>query len=218
MADFIRDGSGSSNAKEKIRREADFHDIELETIRKVDSDGVGTTYRVLETDGESEADQVGFDVTHPDGPAGEQMFSNKLNDSFQALKQYLDGEDPNEATDEVVEEHREELEEHRAQTAQQDEQSQTSDDEQMSRTTIDPEQGTVVRTDPDPDLDATKIVNEQIEVTVGFSDEQVEDIEDAFVEAIERRDERIDELEDRVDRLEDLLSGLADLGGALDDE
>lgn len=207
MADFMRDRSGASDPKEKIRREADFHDVELEAIRKVESEGVGETYRVLETDAESEADQVGFDVTYPEGPAGEQMFSNKLSDSFTALKDYINGDDPNEVTDEVVEEHRDELEAHDAQTAQDDEPAQTSQTEMTSESRA-----------PTASTDAETIVEEQIGVTVEFTDEQADEIEQAFVDAVEHRDERIDELEDRVDRLEELLSGLADLGGALDDE
>ncbi len=51
----------------RAEREAEQQDIELDAVRKIESEADGITLRVLETDAESEEDQVGFQVTQPTG-------------------------------------------------------------------------------------------------------------------------------------------------------
>lgn len=83
---------------ESVKREAEMHQVELDAVRHIedeDSD-VGITLRVLETDAENEADQVGFQVTKPNTQMGRQVFSERLSQGFRALSDHLrDGDDSN---------------------------------------------------------------------------------------------------------------------------
>lgn len=219
MVDYIRRES-EEDPEAEIRRESRAKGIELDAVREVDSKGPGTTYRVLETDADDEADQIGFDVTHPGGPTGNQMFSNKLEGSMDALRQYLDGEDPNEAddyetetvSDDVVEERTSHID------RKQDDESESGRDEtKMSRSTLDVNEGTMVSSESISGEDPLRVVRDGVQITLELTDDQLEKLEDGFGELIDERNERIDDLEQRVETLESALSGLANIGGDLDE-
>lgn len=85
---------------ESVEREAETHPVEIEAIRHIEGEEEGITLRVLETDADSEADQVGFQVTKPNTQMGRTVFSERLGQGFRALSDHIrDGGDDEDGSD-----------------------------------------------------------------------------------------------------------------------
>ena len=203
----------TDSLKDKIETAASRRDIELDSIRVIADNDDQRTFRVLETDAETEADQVGFQVTHPGGPTGDSMFDRQLNNAMDNLRAYLNGEDPNEATDDA-----DALEDQSTgdDAEYPEPESENADGSVMTDAFEDSRETTETAEDPEPENPKRVEPSASAQITVAFDDDQIDEIREMFqettdeiAESHEDLDERIDELDDRISRLEEALSGLA---------
>ena len=194
----------TASLKDQIESAADRRDIQLDAIKTL-NDGEQRTFRVLETDGESEADQVGFQITHPGGPTGDDMFRRHLNNAMDQLRDHVNGDfDPEEEAEPTVDDETTE-----ADVAENDVEDDPADTESDA---------VEETTEEDLDLSEPRHVPSKTsaEITVSFDDDQLEEIREMFDETTEEitashedLDERLDSLDERISRLEEALSGLA---------
>lgn len=189
---------------ERAEREADEYDFDLEAIREIDSDADGTTIRVLESDVDSEKNQVGFQVTKPPGEFGDRMFSKGLTDKMRALRDHIRSDD-NDA-EEIP-----------------DEDSATVTETPAE----DPRQSTDEQT---PSVPNAAQASSGMDLTVALDEDSLEDLQEEFDRFLQDVDDvtvdhsRVDELEEnqadidkRLASIEEKLSLLAPGDGG-DDE
>lgn len=93
-------GMAQSALVSKAEREADLKGIDIDEVRPIDTEGAGSTIRVVYSAAPTEVDEVGFEVTRPPGPMGEQMFQEQLNNGFNRLRDYINGRDTDDVDDE----------------------------------------------------------------------------------------------------------------------
>lgn len=195
----------TSSLKEQIESAADRRDIELDAIDLISEDEEKRTFRVLETDADREADQVGFQVHYPGGPTGDSMFKRHLNNAIDNLQAHLNSEasdtDDTDDTDEELDELERLAEEH---DPDQDREP-LEDDSREARPTS-------------PVVEQPGEITSRAQITVRFDDEQIEDIREMFEETSEAitdshedLEERLDDLDERISRLEEALGGLAQI-------
>jgi len=77
---------------ETIENQASMRDLELDDVSIVDDNSDATVVRVLYESGSSETDSVGFQVSQPDSPMGEQQFRRRLRSGLDELKSYVHGD------------------------------------------------------------------------------------------------------------------------------
>lgn len=77
---------------ETIESQAEMRDLELDDVHIVDDNSDATVVRVLYESGSSETDSVGFQVSQPDSPMGEQQFRRRLRSGLDELKSYVRGD------------------------------------------------------------------------------------------------------------------------------
>lgn len=188
--------SSTTGLRDRIEREADLQDVELETIRVIDSESDGTTFRILAEDGETEAEQVGFQVTKPPGPLGEEMFTNQLDDGMRQLKRLLNGEDPNPEPEPDPE------------PEPTDSDTTTSTDptgREVETERSAPEMGVALTVSMDDDS-LTELRNELSDVLEDYDERTVAETRVAELE------EQLEELDARIEKLEETLSMLGNVG------
>lgn len=76
--------------KERVRSKADEYNVDIDAVREIDTNGSGTTLRIVETDAPDEVDQVGVQITYPDTKTGDMMFSDQLTGAIRQLRDYVD--------------------------------------------------------------------------------------------------------------------------------
>ena len=190
----------TASLKESINQAADRRDIELDAVELVDDDGTQRTFKVLETDAETEKDQVGFQITFPGGPTGDMMFRKRLNQYMDQLQEHVNGgdvEDNDTSTESTDDQEPEQTESEDVD----DRDAPSADNESIPSSVSDDEKFESYTTEKTIEMVVT--VDDEIESSL---DELVDDIED-----IERLAERVEEIDERMDRLEDALGGLAQI-------
>jgi len=197
-----------SDLRDRVDREADDRGIDIDAIREVSTDDPGIRLRVIETDAAQETDQIGFEITYPDGPTADMMFSQQLEKSMRSLKDYIDGDDTDGSTDDVDssdgidsssdDEPVDELEE--LANADQPEDPSTVEAEDASNTDR---------------IDTPEPESTTIGVQVGLDDESIDDLVDDLEAVIEDHTTDVEEATDRVselgDRIDDLDARVSDI-------
>jgi len=204
-------GSDVTALKETVEREAELHPVEVDAVKHINDDQPGTTLRILETDAEDEADQVGFQVTKPESDMGRQVFNERLGDGFRALVDHLRNGDTDDS----------------------DSERQSSEDQSMDAADMssdDPgdtgEQTEDAETKPNPQHQSpptrevgtfsitTTVDEDSLEQLVEELDRTFEEITDEFVdeETVESNTDRIDELDERLSLVEEKLAVLGSFG------
>jgi hypothetical protein len=190
----------SDSIIDKIERQAEQKGIELDTVNEVESDGDGTTFRVLEQDAPNEVDQVGFEITHPEGPLSRNMFDTQLRKYLESLQSTISGSD----TDDD-EETSEPTDADKALTADaESDPTESHIDNGVSETTSDRN----VRVEPDIAIEAVLSIDEdsltEVEQELSATiDDELGDVNDIIELA-----DRVDELDERLSKIEDGLSTL----------
>lgn len=216
--------SAAQPLRDRIEREAEMQDLELDSIERVENDSPGTTMRILLEDAEDEADQVGFQVTKPPGQLGEQMFSDRLDEGIRKLARLSRGEDP--APDDESQ-----LEPDPAESDGSAE-TETSDDSIQQTRSDRSDETTSTERQPNPERSGSKQVPlETFDFTVEMDEGSLSDVREQLTAALEAYDERsvdqqdvaelearLDDVESRIDELESTLSMLGQFGGGSDDE
>jgi len=89
----------ATELKDYVRREAKEMGVELESVREISDDGDGVTIRVLLEDGETESDQVGFQVSRPNVDTGRNMFNRRVANGLRELRSRLRDDSDSNSTD-----------------------------------------------------------------------------------------------------------------------
>lgn len=181
----------TESLERKITRAAEIRDIELDAVRVIDADVEGQrTFRVLETDAPEEVDQVGFQITYPDGPTADMIFGNQLEKYMDSLREHVHGE------------------------------SSTDDSEMEDDSTSEevvPTDGEAAQPTGSSEMNAETIDGKDFSTTVSleFDSESIAELQAMLEETLEDVpedvDERLDDIDTRLSRLEDAIGGLADL-------
>lgn len=190
-----------TSLKESVEREAEMHPVELDAVRHIkNEDGEsGITLRVLETDAEDEADQVGFQVTKPNTQMGRQVFSERLGQGFRALTDHLrdtgdsDNSDSERQVSDVSDATTSEATDDTEEQVEQPDQSNTTSKPAQSQPTR--EVGSFSIT--------TELDDDSLNALADELDNTFEDITDELPD-----EERIGDIEDDIDDLDDRLSVL----------
>lgn len=189
-----------------IERKADLKGLDLDAVRVVEDDPDEPTFRVLAVDAPDERDQVGFQITHPSGPLSQEMFSERLEQYLQALKDEIRGNNDDTESDETDDEYDlpdpEELDE--------DNDPDENDEngaEQKAADQAHADQGSN-RTLGDA-LD-TQHVTVELEVT---GDEFTDEIEETFADLVEPLGEDLDDVEADVEDIDERLSRIEETLG-----
>jgi hypothetical protein len=192
---------GVQAVKRMIDSQADLAGVDVEATTLVDTDADGDTFRVLETDADTEAEQVGFQITHPGGPMGDRMFKDRLKQYFDALQEQQRSDDPDDSAD----------------TTETDDTDTDDHTAQMAETPA---------TDPRPSHDVsadTTAPSVDTSIDVAITDDSIDalraeldDVTDP--ETVVELEARIASLEDRVETLEAAFDALASVGQRPDQE
>lgn len=203
--------------KESVEREAEMHPVELDAIRHIENeDGEsGITLRILETDGETEADQVGFQITKPNTQMGRQVFSERLGQGFRALSDHIrNGDDASESDSErQVSDTEDSVETETAEAPVPDNSKHMEDDNSPAPA------GHREPSPPTREVGSfsitTSLDEDSLEALATELDSTFEDITDELPD-----EERISGIEDDIDDLDDRLSVLEEklaILGSFDD-
>lgn len=191
--------SSSQPLRDRIHREADLQDVEIEAIRTIDTESEGTTLRILHADAEDEADQVGFQITKPPGPHADQMFSDRLEDGMRQMSDLVNGTGGESST-----------------STQSSEPSETSDTSEPSERTQMADSGA---TESAHETLENEIL-ESVELTVELDEDSLESVRSEVADVLEEYDARsvdtarVDELEARIERIEQAFEALGQFGGS----
>jgi hypothetical protein len=185
-----------------VFREADTRDIDIDSVEHVDTESEGTTMRVLYEDAPDEKDQIGFQVTKPPGPMGDQMFGEQLQNGFRELRNYLRGTDTDAESDGDTE----------TETETNDTPSPSGSD---TGTSPSPSRTDDTAEPADTSEPTTREVTRDVEHVVTLettlADADHEALRTAMAELgdnFQMKEERIDELQQEVDTLEDRVDKL----------
>lgn len=191
---------------EKVEDEAEMQGVELDAVRQVDSDANGITIRVLETDADNEADQVGFQVTKPNVETGRTMFNKRLSDGMRSLRDIL--KDDDDGSDDDSEEEFEPESETSSETTEAMSDMASSHDEYAK-----PSTETTHQEVGEFELTAS-VDDESLEALRDELDTMFDEVNEEFVtsEEAEAIDDRLDDLDDRLTSLEETLSMLGTVG------
>jgi hypothetical protein len=205
---------GVQAAKRMIDSQADLAGVDIEATTLVDTDSDGDTFRVLETDADTEAEQVGFQITHPGGPMGDRMFKDRLKQYFDALREQQRSDDRDTSADTT------ETDDTDTDDAADASESDTPTDDHSARI------AETSATDPPPSHDVsadttTPLVDTSIDVAITDDSinalrAELDDVTDP--ETVVELEARIDSLEDRVETLEAAFDALASVGQRPDQE
>lgn len=185
----------TESIEDEIERAASSRDIDLDRVQFLEEVDEGRRFRVIETDAESETDQVGFEILYPDAPHASSMFSRRLGQYMDELRSYLE-DDPGDDQETGV-----------AETPDEDPRETEQDDH------ADASRDTARSAEQNPSQESGGTAH-KLEATISLDDESLEEFERLLDEELSERVElerRVDELEQRVDRLETALSGLAEV-------
>lgn len=194
----------ASRLKEYVNTEAEEMGVDLDAVREVETDADGTTIRVLAVDGETEADQVGFQVTEPNVETGRQMFNRRLGNGLRTLRSRLkDDEDSDSNSQDQAQNVGESTSENNGRQEDNGLNSpSTASGSATSNTTTSASQ-----TPPGHELG-------QLSVSVALEDDSRSDLTSQFesllddLESETVSDTQFDELEERVDDIDDRLASI----------
>lgn len=192
--------------RDRVFREADTRDIDIDSVEHIDTESEGTTVRVLYKDAPDEENQVGFQVTKPPGPMGDQMLGEQLANGFRELRDYIrndrtDGSDNTEDTPADADDDTE-------QTLSDDEIDEIVEETTSTSTdTAEPGVGEIQHT-------------VTLETTLADADhETIRTALSELIDEVQQKDERIDELSDELaetnERLDKLENAMANIGSGL---
>jgi hypothetical protein len=194
---------GVSRVKDIIESKADFVEVELDSIERVGTTSDGDRYRVLETDADSEIDQVGFEITYPESsPMAEQMFRDRVEGYLNAL---ADSTSDDGDTDESAE-----SEEEPSVAETPDEGPRRSD----TGATVSETSQQDPRNDHSPSTSAPDV---ETTLDVAITAESVAELRaeldgiTADDDALAELEARIDDVESRLERVEGALDALASI-------
>lgn len=193
---------------DEIERVADRRDIALDDVSTVNSDEPGLTVRVLETDAESEVDQVGFQITKPSGNRGDQMFRRNLRQYFDALEDALrestvsDQADQGDSDDDL-----DALEKAARDEDVDVDRSESSESAQIAQT---PESDPRAQSSESDSAITEEIGQFTITASVEIDEGDLADITESIEDATQTLQEDIDDLDERISAIEDTFSQLGD--------
>lgn len=191
----------ATELKDYVRREAKEMGVEIESVREISDDTDGVTIRVLLEDGETESDQVGFQVSRPNVDAGRNMFNRRVANGLRELRSRLrDDSDSNSADTDNTSDPAVNERSQSDQTPAVEDTSLPVDTERTNSQSIDSNLGSLsVQVELEDDSrseligEFESVLDEIQESTV--SEAQLEDLE-----------ERIDAVDSRLQKLEETLS------------
>ena len=188
-----------SRLKDYIREEAEEYEFELDAIREIeDEDTDGVTLRIIAEDGETEADQVGFQVLRPNINQGRSVFNQNVLAGLRELRDhYRDDRDGDTSRDLDPSNEQADID-------------QLDDDTgNESSSTVTPSNSTQQQQDPLGPLGVELTIDEESEEDlIAEFESLVEEIEEITVSEsdLEELVERVDEIETRLTNLEEQLS------------
>jgi hypothetical protein len=189
---------------ETVEREAELHPVELENIRHIENDDIdGITIRVLETDGETEADQVGFQVTKPNTQMGRQAFTERLESGLRSLTDHVRDNDD---TEDNADSERQNSEDDTT-DSEQDSQSVSESRDFSDETESDGSNETIPTRSRE--VGSFSITTELDQDSLGKLSAELEDTFDELTDELPD-EEKIADLEDNMDEIDDRLSVLED--------
>ncbi len=181
----------TTELKDYVWEEAEEMGVEIESVREISDNNDGTTLRVLLEDGDTEADQVGFQVSRPNVDTGRNMFNRRVANGLRELRKRLRGDTGDidqSATDPQTE-------------------TDQNDQEPTSEPTLD------ITTPPSGSLSVTVKLDDdsQSELEAEF-EALLEEIEDSTVSPgqLEELETRIDDIDSRLQKFEETFSAFAD--------
>lgn len=202
--------------RDRVNREAKTRDIDIDSVEHVDTESEGTTVRVLYKDAPDEADQIGFQVTKPPGPMGDQMFGEQLQNGFRELRNYLRGTDTNSGSDSDTDT-----------ASESDTEAADTPSPSGSDTGASPSPSRTDDTEADPDATSTASpgvgeINHEVTLETRLAQEDHEAMRTAmqeFADQFQAKEERINELQTQLDemdnRVEKLENAIANIGSGL---
>ena len=205
--------SSGSGLTGRAEREADMKDIDIDDVRQIDTEGEGQTIRVIYESGPTEKDEVGFQVTKPPGPMGEQMFQERLSNGFTELRNYISGNSADDDSDDT----NDRADGDKATVAE------TPDDDPRGGDTESSSSPTDGDTASTADAPATTTTEHELTLAVDLNEDATELLESQLAEiaselnelegvsaTVSDNEERLDDLEARVEKVESSLNTFVD--------
>lgn len=186
-----------SKLKDFVYDEADeYPSFELDDVREVGDGDNSVVLRVLVEDGETEADQVGFEVTRPNIDQGREMFNRSVLSGLRELRD-LYRDDRSNDRDRRSEQDEDVTEEETTQSEPTEAQSETPSGDSSGQDTQLGPVGVSLSIDDD---DREFLVTEMQSAISEIEDEVASDTD------IDRIESRLDEIDQRLTDLEEALS------------
>lgn len=219
-------GSPESPAVRKAKRKVEFHELDIDDVRKVDSDSGSEVVRVLYKAAPTEADSIGFQAVKPPGPMGDQQFEEQLEEGIRNLKDFIrgDSQDTDESDEETDTTSESEnggpdddsdppiADPENIETTARLETEDGTDSEPSQSASVDNVQSQVPER-PEPRSSQAPIsVELQATVDEDSISEMREELESLLedVDDLEEVEQRLDEVESRMDKLETVLQRFED--------
>lgn len=192
-----------SRLKEYAESEAEDMGIEIDAVREVETDTDGVTIRVLETDAENEADQVGFQVSRPNVDTGRNMFNRRLANGLRSLRSHIkDDDSESDSTSEVESDPEDGSTKNQSETPSPQHTSAVVDENSATRSDTPPTTelgGFSVRVELEEE--SRSEITDSLESTLDEFEEQT-----ISVEEFRELEQRIEDVDERLQSLEEHLS------------